>query len=86
MVEEKIMEVKTSERNKQMQQDREAGMSIKEIAEKYGVSEARVSTLTQGVKTIALKPISKKRGKESWPEWELWRNLNKRYGKKAVKS
>lgn len=56
------MEVKTSERNKQMQQDREAGMSIKEIAEKYGVSEARVSTLTQGVKTIALKPISKKKG------------------------
>lgn len=59
------MEVKTSERNKQMQQDREAGMSIKEIAEKYGVSEARVSTLTQGVKTIALKPISKKGAKRA---------------------
>lgn len=73
---------KTSERNKQMRQDRESGMSIKEIAEKYGVSEPRVSELTKGTKTTEVDPITVK-GKESWPEWELWRNLNKRYGKKA---
>lgn len=43
------MKVKTIERNKQMQQDRDAGMSVKEIAEKYGVSQGRASELTAKV-------------------------------------
>ena len=76
------MKVKTIERNKQMQQDREAGMSVKEIAEKYGVSQGRASELTAKVPASEVDE-STARGKEHWPEWELWRNLNKRYGKKV---
>lgn len=76
------MKVKTSERNKQMQQDREAGMSVKEIAEKYGVSQGRASELTAKEQAPEVDECTA-RGKEHWPEWELWRNLNKRYGKRG---
>lgn len=71
------MGAKKTERNEQMIRDREAGMSIKAIAEKYGVNESIVSRHT----TDAVVPVIAD-CKASWPEWELWRNLNKRYGKK----
>ena len=65
--------------NEQMIKDREAGMKLKQIADKYGVSIGYVSKATSAV---AAKKETDLSNKDHWPEWVLWRNLNKRYGRK----
>ena len=70
-----------AERDRQMKLDRESGMSLSQLAKKYGISESRISMITSTV-----PEESNPKSKDYWPEWELWRNLNKRYGSKNEKT
>lgn len=63
--------------------DREAGMSVKEICEKYGLCKNTVynklskARLKKG--SLLEKPALEK---TEWPEWEEWEILNRKYGRK----
>lgn len=71
----------TPEDVKEMQRLREEGVMVKDIAEKFGVSEATVSSRT---KSKVPERGCDLKSKAHWPEWELWRNLHKRYGKRVA--
>lgn len=61
-----------------MQSDRDAGIPLAQIAQKYGITPSAVQYHTKSA------PREYKcTGKADWPEWKLWDALNKRYGKKG---
>ena len=70
----------TPDKVKETQRLRDAGIPSKEIAERFGISEALVS-----VKTSPKEPEEYNwQKKANWPEWSLWDNLHRRYGKKTA--
>lgn len=61
-----------------MQSDRDAGIPLAKIAQKYGITPSAVQYHTKS------KPKEYNgTSKSGWPEWKLWDALNKRYGRKT---
>lgn len=71
----------TEEIRQAMQADRDTGMTILEIARKYGVSGATVAK-----HTVGSDHDSNIENKASWPEWKQWDILNRKYGRKDEKN
>lgn len=60
---------------KQVIQDRQSGMSCKEVAERHGISMQYVSLITSGCCTDGFKRITEKRC--IYPNLRSWMNANK---------
>ena len=70
----------TPEQIEEMQQLRDQGMILKDIAATCGVAYSTVSEKTKP----RFREDPNWENKRNWPEWELWRNLHRRYGKRAA--
>lgn len=68
----------TNETIQAMQADRDAGMLINKIAEKYGVSP-----FIAAYRTVPAPKEPDQKWKATWPEWKEWDVLHERYGRKA---
>lgn len=76
----------TAELADKIQKDRDAGMTVKQLKEKYKLSEATISNFTESkrdVGKVLKKPWEKAvtESIRSWPEWREWDALHERYGK-----
>ena len=80
-----IMPTNLSERNRLMQEDRDAGMSLSQLSKKYGLSKGRVSTLTHPANAYE-EIIELPQKKANWSLWDEWRILNKKYGKRVLQN
>lgn len=71
----------TPEMASEMRELRASGFATSVIAAHYGVSKSSVSRITCEAKEgeASDRTVEARRW---WPEWELWRNLNRRYGRK----
>ena len=65
----------------EMQRLRDTGSSLKEIAERFEVSKCAVSRMTHAPDYEFSADAMRKRA--NWPEWILWDNMHKRYGKRV---
>lgn len=65
----------------EMRELRASGFATSVIAAQYGVSKSSVSRITSEAKEgeASDRTVESRRW---WPEWELWRNLNRRYCRK----
>ena len=71
-----------TERNRLMQIDRDAGMTLEALSKKYGVTKKVVCNKTRNNKgELGDDAYYKKR---EWPEWDEWRILHAKYGKKKA--
>lgn len=58
----------SEETKKKIIRESEEGTSVEKIAEKYGIRKETVYKYL-------------KEDKETWPEWELWEALHRKYGR-----
>lgn len=71
------------ERNRLMQIDRDAGMTIDELSKKYGVTRKVICNATRNNKGELAEDYAYYK-KRDWPEWDEWRKLHAKYGKKKA--
>jgi len=70
----------TPEDVRKIQQLRAQGMLLKDIAKVTGFT---YSTIQRRIEPKAYEEDPNWHKKRHWPEWEQWRNLHKRYGKRT---
>lgn len=70
----------TPEDVSKIQQLRDQGMLLKDIAKVTGFT---YSTIQRHIEPKEYEEDPNWRNKRHWPEWELWRNMHKRYGKRT---
>lgn len=78
MTQKRIARAMSEETVQAMQADRDAGVLLREIAKKYGVSIGSVNNHT----SPAPREYDDAR-KADWPEWVMWDALHRKYGKKS---